>query len=55
MKKIIWFVCVAAMLTALMLGASLTVSAEVAEGACGNTYNYDTDQYDNVIRLRYIR
>ena len=48
MKKIIWFVCFATMLTALMVGASLTASAEVVEGACGNTYNCDTDQYDNV-------
>lgn len=48
MKKIIWFVCVTTMLAALMLGASLTVSAEVVDGACGATYNHDTAQYDNV-------
>ncbi len=48
MKKFVWFMCAAMMLTALMFGASLSVSAEVVEGACGDTYNYDTDQYDNV-------
>jgi hypothetical protein len=32
----------------MIFGASLSVSATTVEGACGDTYNYDTNKYDNV-------
>lgn len=47
MKKWIWLVSGIALLTTLILCASVSASAETVGGYCGDTYNYDTDQYDN--------
>lgn len=47
MKKVIVFICMVVVLTALMMSMGLNAD-EVVEGACGDTFNYSTDKYDNV-------
>ncbi|MBE6637310.1 MAG: leucine-rich repeat domain-containing protein [Ruminococcaceae bacterium] len=48
MKKLLWLIWMAVILTSMMLGGSLSASATVVEGDCGDIYNQDTGTYDNV-------